>query len=121
MTNNYSGELSKYIKQWIIYDDFIKECNSKCKAAKEEKDILEEKITNSMKKNSLTHTKFKVGNNHIIYHESNSTCSLSYKFIHEALGKYLKEKQVNKICEILKIERESNKKISYSLKRTTDE
>ena len=121
MANNSSNELSKNIKQWIAYDDYLKQMNQKTKSIREKKDLIEEKITTTLKNNSLTNTKLKTGNNYIIYQESNSNCSLSYKFIQDALGKYLSEKQTTQICDILKKERESHKKTSFSLKRVSNE
>ena len=118
MTQNYSNDLTKYIKQWIIYDDFIKECNRKSKLVRQKKELIESKVTQLLEQNSLTNTKINIGNNNISYQETSSTSALSYKFIQDCLSKYLKENEVNKICEILKNERDKGKKTITTLKRT---
>ena len=62
----FMDNLSNYIKQWVTYDDYIKETNKKLKMIKEKRDSLETDITNIMKQNKLTNTKFNIGNNNII-------------------------------------------------------
>ena len=110
-------ELSKYIKQWVVYDDYIKENNKKIKIIKEKRDSLENDITNTMKQHKLTNTKFNIGNNNITYHENNVSCALSYKFISDSLNKHLNQNDVEKICNLIKNERENSKKTTYSIKR----
>ena len=112
--------LSNYIKQWVTYDDYIKETNKKLKMIKEKRDSIEKDITNIMKQNKLTKTKFNIGNNNITYHENNVSCALSYKFIYDSLNKHLNQSDVDKICDLIKNERENTKKVTYSIKRNVN-
>lgn len=117
--SNIPGSLVTDIKQWISYDNYIKENNKQIKKIKDNKNKLEDNILRSMKSNNLMNTKFKLGKGGVYFKESVSTPSLSFKFIEDSLGKHLKKEQVEMICNILKTEKEQNKSISYNLKRSS--
>jgi len=116
--SNIPNSLVTDIKQWIGYDNYIKDNNKAIKKVKDNKNNLEDNILRSMKSNNLMNTKFKLGKGSVYFKETVNTPSLSFKFIEDSLGKHLKKEQVEMICNILKTEKEHNKSMSYSLKRS---
>lgn len=116
--SNIPNTLVTDIKKWITYDNYLKENSKQIKTVKDNKNQLESNILRSMKKHNLMNTKFKIGKGSIHFKESVTTPSLSFKFIEDSLLKHLPKDKVSLICDILKEEKETNKKINYNLKRT---
>ena len=116
--SNIPKTLVSDIKNWISYDNYLKENNKKIKSVKDNKNKLESNILRTMKSHNLMNTKFKIGSGSVHFKESVTTPSLSFKFIEDSLSKHLPKEKVEVICNILKTEKESNKKINYNLKRT---
>ena len=113
-------EFKQYLKQWIIYDNAIKKYNSHTKSLKDQKDTVEKELLFMIRQNNLQNIKINISDSKIIYNTTNTTPSLSYKFLEETLTEYLNDKEESvKICEFVKMKRETKKKINHSLKRIT--
>ena len=75
-----------------------------------------------IKQNNLQNIKINISDSKIVYNTTNTSPSLSYKFLEETLTEYLNDdEQSERICEFIKLKRESKKKVNHSLKRTNKE
>lgn len=106
------------LKTWIEYDNILKSKNQEIKKIKEQKDLIEQKLIYFIEKNNLSNTKLTISGSNILLNRSVTNGSLSFKLIEEALQEYLKNKnQVERICNIIKNKKESQKKETLCLKR----
>ena len=106
------------LKTWIEYDNILKSKNQEIKKIKEQKDLIEQKLIYFIEKNNLSNTKLTISGSNIFLNRSVTNGSLSFKLIEEALQEYLKNKnQVERICNIIKNKKESQKKETLCLKR----
>ena len=106
------------LKTWIEYDNILKSKNQEIKKIKEQKDLIEQKLIYFIEKNNLSNTKLTVSGSNMLLNRSVTNGSLSFKLIEEALQEYLKNKnQVERICNIIKNKKESQKKETLCLKR----
>ena len=106
------------LKTWIEYDNILKSKNQEIKKIKEQKDLIEQKLIYFIEKNNLSSTKLTISGSNILLNRSVTNGSLSFKLIEEALQEYLKNKnQVERICNIIKNKKESQKKETLCLKR----
>ena len=106
------------LKTWIEYDNILKSKNQEIKKIKEQKDLIEQKLIYFIEKNNLSNTKLTISGSNILLNRNITNGSLSFKLIEEALQEYLKNKnQVERICNIIKNKKESQKKETLCLKR----
>ena len=110
-------ELEKYIKNWIILDNNIKELSNKIQDNREKKNYYNNLIIEYAKNNNLDNIKIKINNGYIKLINNNISESLTYKFLENCLNKYFNSNN-SKTKEIINfIKKKRNIKCITELKR----
>lgn len=101
-----SSELQYQIQNWIQLDNQLKKLNEQIKIVREQKNFLENNITNCAKNNNMTQTVFRFGNDKIRLIDTKTPEPLTFKYLEKSLGEIIKnETQVKHIIEYIKQKR----------------
>lgn len=105
------------IKNWVIYDDQIKDANNKLKILREKKNSLTTDIFSYANENNLTSSMIKISDGKLKLTTIKAQMPLTYKFIQQCLNELISDQdKVNQIVEYIKQKRES--KIVDEIRRT---
>ena len=109
--------LQDNIKQWVLYDNQIKELNEKIKKIKENKTLINDNIISYIKENNLTNANVTLSDGNIKFIDVKQTPALTYKYISECLNECISDEEaVNNIIKYMKQKREY--KSNLEIKRT---
>ena len=118
MSKKINQDFISAIKNWVNIDKTISNNNAEVKSLKEKKELLEQNILRYIKANGLQQTKLNLGEISVTYNETYNLAPLSLTLIIESLSEYLKNpRDIENICEIIKLKRERNRKTNISLKK----
>ena len=109
--------LQENIKQWVVYDNEIKNLNNKIKNIKENKSLINDNIISYIKDNNLINANIKLSDSTIKFVDSKQTPALTYRYIKECLNECIDDNElVDNIINYMKEKREI--KTNLEIKRT---
>ena len=103
-------ELTKIMIDLLNVDEKIKELNKKNKHLKEERNSIELKLMESLKKNKLEDKKFILNNRQLFLNTCSTKPLLNIKLIEKILNKHLDKSKTNMIIKDIEQYRDENKK-----------
>lgn len=111
--------LKNDVTQWIKLDKQLEQYNNTIKTLKKNKNTIEDKILNVISSKGLYNSKFETNGNIISIKKTETHGSLSLKLIKEVLMEELdnNEKYVDFLIDKINAKKNTDKKISYNLKR----
>mgnify|MGYP000494545738 CR=1 FL=1 len=97
------------VKEWVKYDDKIREYNEIIKDLREKKSMLQKDITVYADENNLLHATIQISDGKLKFNKKKTTSPLSLKYIQKCLESCISnEDDIAKIMSIIKENRESN-------------
>jgi hypothetical protein len=115
--SNHLKNFSKALQHYLDLEIYINNKNKEIKKIKEQRTLLEQKLTKFIETNNLTATHFSVNNSQIKYNEIKQAPSLSLKLITEVLQETLQDKKlVQKILDNIQKKKNTLTKKSKGLK-----
>lgn len=104
------------VQQWVQVDNQLKKLNEQVKQLRDQRNSIENKITNYAKNNNMTNSTIKINNDKLKFVDTRVPEPLTFKYLEKTLGEIIKnEAQVNLIMQHLKQSREI--KIVSEIKR----
>ena len=113
-------ELTKIMGDLLNIDEKIKELNKKNKQLKDERNSIEYKLMETLKKNKLEDKKFILNNNQLFLNTCSTLPPLNIKLIEKILNNYLDKSKTNMIIKDIENYRNDNKKEVLKVKRKID-
>ena len=96
------------IKQWVLYDNKIKELNESLKSYREKKNTLSTNIISYVNDEKIKNSVVKISDGRLKFTTIKTYNPLTFKFIEECLKEIIKdESQVDKIITHIKEKRET--------------
>ena len=92
MSNKISLDIKDSIKNYVKYDDYIKEQEKKLRKLKKERDSFSNDIINFMIQGNNRNTDIKIGQSKIICQENKTMSSLNQNFIKSSIRNFFIEK-----------------------------
>lgn len=97
------------IKDWVKYDDKIREYNNLIKDLRDKKITLQKEITDYADENNLLHATIQISDGKLKFNKKKVTSPLSLKYVQKCLETCISnEDDIAKIMSIIKSNRESN-------------
>ena len=113
-------ELTKIMGDLLNIDEKIKELNKKNKQLKDERNSIEYKLMETLKKNKLEDKKFILNNKQLFLNTCSTLPPLNIKLIEKILNNYLDKSKTNMIIKDIENYRNDNKKEVLKVKRKID-
>ena len=92
MSIKISSDIKQTIKNYVKYDDYIKDQEKKIRKLKKERDNLSTNIIDFMINQNYKNTDIRVGDSRISCHENKSLTSLNQHFIKNKINSFFIEK-----------------------------
>ena len=110
------NNLKEYMGYWSKLESQIQEKNNDIRKLREQKDLINKKITEYLLNINMTDNIFKINNEHIKFKKINTKEPLSQGYIKKQLLEYFKEKELSeKLYNHIIINRQT--KTSYTLSK----
>jgi hypothetical protein len=104
------------IKQWVQFDNLLKDLNQRTRELREKKNNLEKNLTNYAASNNLSSSTIKISDGKLKFTNTRVPEPLTFKYLEKTLCEVIKnESQVNLIMDHIKQKREI--KIVHEIKR----
>lgn len=108
--------LNDTVSKWIKIDNRIQELNTELKQLRNDKNILENALTNYAKNNKMENSTVQISNHKIKFSVTKTSEPITFKYLEKNLGNIIKsEEQLQKTIDYLKENREV--KYNYSIKQ----
>jgi len=100
-------ELTEYIKEWVNYDNQIKEYSIKSKELRSKKTQLTQSILNYAEENNLQNAVIEISDGKLKFQNIKQTSPLNFRFLEQCLGECIdNEENVKNIIKYIKQKRE---------------
>lgn len=104
------------IQQWVQLDNELKRLNQQVKQIREQRNLLEMKITNYAKNNNMKESIFQINNDKLKIIDTKVQEPLTFKYLEKTLGEIIKDE--NKMKLILEhIKQKRSVKVVPEIKR----
>jgi hypothetical protein len=113
-------ELTKIMGDLLNIDEKIKEINKQNKQLKDDRNIIESKLMETLKNNNLEDKKFILNNKQLFLNTYSTLPLLNIKLIEKILNKHLDKSNTNMIIQDIEKYRNENKKEVLKVKRKID-
>tara|TARA_B110000285_G_C14812177_1_gene462501 strand:+ start:260 stop:646 length:387 start_codon:yes stop_codon:yes gene_type:complete len=110
-------ELTKIMGDLLNIDEKIKELNKQNKQLKDDRNIIESKLMETLKNNNLEDKKFILNNKQLFLNTYSTLPLLNIKLIEKILNKHLDKSNTNMIIQDIEKYRNENKKEVLKVKR----
>jgi hypothetical protein len=110
-------ELTKIMGDLLNIDEKIKEINKQNKQLKDDRNIIESKLMETLKNNNLEDKKFILNNKQLFLNTYSTLPLLNIKLIEKILNKHLDKSNTNMIIQDIEKYRNENKKEVLKVKR----
>ena len=113
-------ELTKIMSNLLTIDDKIKDLNKKSKNLREERNSIEAKLMDALKKHKLEDKKFILNNKQLFLNTCATLPLLNIKLVEKILNNHLDKSKTNMIIKDIENYRNDNKKEVLKVKRKLD-
>jgi len=113
-------ELTKIMSTLLTIDDKIKDLNKKSKNLREERNSIEAKLMDTLKKHNLEDKKFILNNKQLFLNTCVTLPLLNIKLVEKILNNHLDKSKTNMIIKAIETYRDDNKKEVLKVKRKLD-
>lgn len=111
--------LNDTLSKWVKIDNKIQQLNSELKTLRNDKNMLENILTNYARDNNMENSTIKVNNNKIKFSVTKNSEPITFKYLERNLCNIIKnEDQLHKTIDYLKSNREI--KYNYSVKQVNN-
>ena len=113
-------ELSKIMGDLLLVDDKLKDLNKKGKDLREQRNNIETKLMETLKKYKLEDKKFILNNKQFSLNTTSTLPLLNMKLVEKILNNHLEKSKVNMIIKEIEKYRNENKEEVVRVKRKLD-